>query len=264
MAEHPVLAALIADAPPPDGITCLAVRALSEADTAAIERDCARLVDREPYSVPARPDHPTAWTRPSGDTRQYSLLTASGRCDDASRDHDHSCFGKRFWAAPDYPALTRLLEAIPHCVNARLNWLGSGARLQPHRESIVFRSELDTIAVKARFHLPVRTNPAAGLMVRGDWYHLEPGTLYLVNNGQVHSAANDGPDSRWHLVFDCLLTAEVLTALISPPGTPPNPFRLIEQGIPRILRRESVPGALAMAEHVSGRDKQRVELAPVQ
>ncbi|MDQ1740391.1 MAG: hypothetical protein QOE53_2043 [Pseudonocardiales bacterium] len=264
MAEHAILTALTADAPPPDGITCLAVRTLGEADIAAIEADCANLVAHEPYSSPAKPDHPTAWTRPSGDIRQYSLLTASGRCDDASRDHDHSCFGKRFWPAPDYPALARLLDAVPHCVNARLNWLGPGARLQPHREAIAFHTTFDTVAVKARFHLPVQTNPDAGLMVRGDWHHLEPGTLYLVNNGQVHSAANDGPKPRWHLVFDCLLTSEVLAALIAQAGEPPSPFRLSEQVTPHVIRRERVTGVLAMAEHVTTQDKALVELAPVQ
>lgn len=188
------------------GIRCLRLFDLEPAFFSALRDDVDRLCRAEQGSDVSDPAHVTNWTRPSGTVRQLSLLSASGRFDDYQSDHDLSCLGKSFNHAPQYPALAALLAACPHAINFRINILGAGAALGAHEENVVFRTRSGSIGARVRFHLPVRTNPAAVITLDDHVYALAAGSVYLVNQGCVHSVRNPGPAARTHLVWDALLT----------------------------------------------------------
>jgi hypothetical protein len=196
------------------GVRCLRLFEARPATLAALVRDVEELRAAHAPSLPRDPAHVTAWARPRGRVEQYSLLTASGRYDDFSRDHDLSCFGKRFRDGARYPALGALIDELPHLINARINVLAPGASLPPHEEHSVVRSRAGTVGLRARFHLPLVTNDRATLLLDGDVYHLESGVVHLINHGCVHAAENQGASDRVHLVWDMLLTLEAAEAML--------------------------------------------------
>ncbi|MFE1551714.1 aspartyl/asparaginyl beta-hydroxylase domain-containing protein [Streptomyces sp. NPDC058718] len=215
------------------GIRCLRLFSADAPTLRELAAEAERLRARHAPSLAGDAGHITAWTGPRGRVEQFSLLNASGRCDDFSRDHDLSCFGKRFHHRTRYPALSALAEALPHLVNFRVNVLGPGAALAPHEEHSVVRSRTGTVGVRARFHLPLVTDPGASLLLDGDLHHLEAGTVYLVNHGCVHAAENAGAADRIHLVWDMLLTAPATEVMF---GTGPAP-----EGFTRALVRAVRP-----------------------
>ncbi|MEU2402607.1 aspartyl/asparaginyl beta-hydroxylase domain-containing protein [Streptomyces pseudogriseolus] len=219
------------------GIRCLRLFRTADADT--LERllaDVSLLRIGQRPSMAAAPGHVTAWTQPQGRVEQFSLLNASGRSDDFSRDHDGSCFGKRFHHAKRLRALAALTASLPHLVNFRVNVLGNGAALPPHEEHSVIRARDGAVGVRARFHLPLLTHPAATLLLDGDLHHLEAGSVYLVNHGCVHAAENGGPHERIHLVWDMLLTAEACDVMFGQ-GPVPHGFRRTHDVVRPVGRR---------------------------
>ncbi|MFD9354654.1 aspartyl/asparaginyl beta-hydroxylase domain-containing protein [Streptomyces sp. NPDC060031] len=211
------------------GIRCLRLMETNAATAARLSADVALLRTRQRSSSADAPGHVTAWTGPRGRVEQFSLLNASGRCDDFSRDHDLSCFGKRFHHGAHHPALAALIGSLPHLVNFRVNVLGPGASLAAHEEHSVVRARSGAVGIRARFHLPLMTHPAATLLLDGDVHHLEAGAVYLVNHGCVHAAENGGPADRIHLVWDMLLTAEAAAVMFgqgpAPDGFTRTPLR---------------------------------------
>jgi hypothetical protein len=181
-------------------------------------------------SLPSRRGHVTEWVQPRGRVEQHSLVTASGRYDDFSRDHDLSCFGKRFRDHARYPLLGRLIDDLPHLVNMRVNVLGVGAALPPHEEHSVVRSVTGAVGIRARFHLPLITGAGATLTLDGLVYQLAPGGVYFVNHGCVHAAVNNTDAERVHVVWDMLLTADAIAIMF---GYGPVPA-----GLRRRLREE--------------------------
>ncbi|MGR6918123.1 aspartyl/asparaginyl beta-hydroxylase domain-containing protein [[Actinomadura] parvosata] len=208
------------------GIRCLRLFGARRDVLDGLLRETALLRARAAPSRPGEAGHVTAWTRPRGRVAQYSLLTASGRYDDFSRDHDLSSFGKRFWEADRYPLLAALVGALPDLVNVRLLVLAPGAALPPHEEHALVRAGDGTIGVRARFHLPLETGPAATITLDGAVYHLEAGTIHLVNHGCVHAAENAGAADRVHLVWDQLMTFDAATVMFGQAAGPPGFARL--------------------------------------
>jgi Aspartyl/Asparaginyl beta-hydroxylase len=210
-----------------DGIRCLRLFRVEPGYFVHLRADLDRLGGQAPASDVAQPEHVTHWTRPFGSVRQWSLLNASGRYDDFSTDHDLSCFGKRFHEPEVYPALARLVTAFPHTVNFRINVLGPQAGLAPHEEHALVRTRAGTVGARVRFHLPVVTNPEAELTLDGHVYHLEAGTIYFVNHGCVHSAANQGAAGRMHLVWDMLLTRSAFDCMFAGTASPDAPLQRV-------------------------------------
>ncbi|MFE6834120.1 aspartyl/asparaginyl beta-hydroxylase domain-containing protein [Streptomyces sp. NPDC057705] len=218
---------------------------------------------RQRPSLADAPGHVTAWTGPRGRVEQFSLLNASGRCDDFSRDHDLSCFGKRFHHGGRYPALSALIGSLPHLVNFRVNVLGPGASLAPHEEHSVVRARSGAVGIRARFHLPLATHPAATLLLDGDVHRLEAGTVYLVNHGCVHAAENGGPSDRIHLVWDMLLTAEAAAAMFGQGPAPAGFTRTPRRSVPPAGRR-AVTRWERIAPQVREAEARRIGLLDVQ
>jgi hypothetical protein len=202
------------------GVRCLRLFDVTPAAVASLRDDVRLLRSRHRPSRADGEDHVTGWVGAQGRVEQYSLVTASGRYDDFSRDHDLSCFGKRFRAHAAHPGLGALLDSLPHLVNARIAVLSPGAELPPHEEHSVIRSRSGGIGVRARFHLPLVTNPDATLLLDGERFHLAAGGVFLVNHGCVHAARNTGRAERIHLMWDQLLTSEALEIMFGA-GPPP-------------------------------------------
>jgi hypothetical protein len=165
-------------------------------------------------------DHVTNWTKPIGRAIQFSLLNESGDFSDTSRDHQLTTQGKRFHHAAEYPTIAAFIAMFPHAVNMRLNGMAPGGGLSPHEENVAWQKGIRWY-FRARFHLPIVTNPDAFVFLDGDLLHLEQGKVYYFNNGCVHSAVNRGETDRFHLVWDMLLTEETIDLMFGDDSHPP-------------------------------------------
>lgn len=193
----------------PGALRCAQLFSLEPTFFERLRSDVARLVvDNLPSEV-ADEHHVTNWTKPYGRAIQFSLLNGSGDLSDTSVDHDRSVYGKRFHHAATYPALGELIGLFPHAVNMRLNGMSPSGGLSPHEEHLAWRKGR-RYYFRARFHLPIETNPGAEVLLDGDLLHLEAGNIYFFNNGCIHAASNTGDTQRFHLVWDMLLSDETL------------------------------------------------------
>jgi len=195
------------------GIRCLVLRAVDPARLGALKAEIAQLVAEHRPSYPTRKGHVTHWAGPTGEVFQYSLWNRSGRTDDFSDDHEPGLSGKAFHLGATFPVTAELATALPDLVNMRVNVLGPGASLAAHEEQLFVRVASGRSAIRARFHLPLFTNRQATLVLDGERFHLKEGLVHLVNHGCIHSAANEGPEPRIHLVWDLILTTTSYAAL---------------------------------------------------
>jgi hypothetical protein len=247
------------------GIRSLRLFKADEIYFSELQEEVVRLCRTEQGSWVGDAAHVTNWTKPRGAVIQFSLLNASGRYDDFGADHDLSCFGKRFHGSSAYPALARLADNLPHIVNLRINLMGPGASLAPHEEHTVIRTRAGSIALRTRFHLPIRTNPQAEMMLDGEIFQLEAGTVYFINHGCVHWARNAGDDDRIHLLWDMLLTREAFEFMLSAPE--PTPFfkRIPEaQWMPVAVRSERVGAYERITPLVTQEESRRISWSEVQ
>ena len=192
------------------GLRCLKLFRMEADYFAKLGDEAERLCRRNDPSDALRFTHVTSWARPYGTVLQFSLLNRSGRYEDTSCDHDQSCLGKRFHDVDGYPALADFIRCFPHCLNFRLNVLGAHSGLRAHEEHVTLRLKSGKVGLRARFHLPLRTNDQAEVMLDGRYYHLSEGIVYFFNNGCAHSAKNPRPRQRLHLVWDMLMTSQAL------------------------------------------------------
>lgn len=191
------------------GLRCLRLFTVEPEFFSSLVKDVQTLaVDNMPSEVQSE-DHVTNWTRPIGRAVQFSLLNASGDFSDTSVDHDKKSSGKSFHHADRYPTLGQFIDLVPGATNMRLNGMSPGGGLSPHEEHVTRRKGRNYY-LRARFHLPIATNPDAVVLLDGQWFHFEPGEIYFFNNGCVHSAMNGGHTQRYHLVWDMTLTEEVI------------------------------------------------------
>jgi hypothetical protein len=204
----------------PGGLKCAKLFSLDGEFFARLQSDIGRLVISNAPSEVANADHVTNWTKPYGRAVQFSLLNRSGRFDDTSVDHDRSVRNKSFHHAHEYPALGEFIALFPHAVNMRLNGMSPSGGLSPHEEHIVWRRGR-RYYLRARFHLPIETNPHAVVLLDGDLFHFESGCIYFFNNGCIHSAKNEGETQRYHLVWDMLLTTDTIELMFGDASHPP-------------------------------------------
>jgi len=202
------------------GIPCLRVLRLASELAEGLAREVDRLCATESGSDVQERNHITHWTRPHGAVLQYSLLNRSGDFADFTDDHDLSCLSKHFHHGVRYPHLSTFIDGLVHAINFRINLLGPDASLSPHEEHSLFMSHTGVVAVRARFHLPIRTSDEASMTIEGRTYRFAPNTVYYFNQGCVHSARNGGPQPRVHLVWDQLLTAEVFALMFGTVALP--------------------------------------------
>ncbi len=197
------------------GLKCLKLFTIAPEFLEGLAREVRRLVEAHVPSEVENSEHATNWTKPFGQAVQYSLLNRSGILDDFSTDHDGSVRMKRFHYGDRFPCLRAFIQTFRHATNMRLNGMGNASGLSPHEEHTVLYSDEGTACLRARFHLPIVTNQGAEMLLDGDLYRFEAGSVYYFNNGCVHSARNRGDEFRYHLVWDMLFTEETFDLMFS-------------------------------------------------
>ncbi|MGW1171570.1 aspartyl/asparaginyl beta-hydroxylase domain-containing protein [Streptomyces sp. NPDC002550] len=245
------------------GLRCQQLFIVDQPILRKLVEDVTRLRAEHSPSLPTTPGHVTGWTCPRGRVEQFSLLNASGRCDDYGTDHNLSCLGKQFHHSIRYPALGAVAGALPHLVNFRIHVLGPGAEIAPHEEHSVIRSRAGTVGVRSRFHLPLVTDPAATLVLDGDVHHLPAGTVHFVNHGCVHAAHNGGDAERIHLVWDMLLTVHAARAMFGEGPAPPGWTRAVAPDAAPVAR-QSVRRWQRIAPLVSEFEARHIDFLDVQ
>jgi hypothetical protein len=191
--------------------------------------------------------HATNWTNPFGAAVQFSLLNRSGKFDDTSCDHNLSLTGKAFHHASEFPRVAEFIGAFPHALNMRLNGMGKKSGLSPHEENVVHwcgPKRPHQFFVRARFHLPIQTNPQAMVLLDGETFHFEERTIYFFNNGAVHSANNQGDTYRYHLVWDMLLSRETFALMFAQQELPH-----FLRGVPEGQREVAPAGAVTVVDY---------------
>lgn len=181
----------------------------------ALVSDCMMLAASREYSDVTQPGHVTLWTKPSGDVRQFSLFNATGKTDDTSGDHAKNDGDKRFHAQKEFPILAHFIHNLStrDLMGVRLNYLGPNSSLAPHKEHIV-QGRGRSIVIKARFHLPILTNPDCSVLLGDELFKFQQGNIYFFNNGCVHGAQNGNKtDGRYHLVWDMELSPNCFAAM---------------------------------------------------
>jgi len=108
--------------------------------------------------------------------------------------------------------------------------------------------------------LRVRVNDAAEIVLDGEVFHLHAGTVYLVNQGCVHTAWNRGASERIHLVWDALLTATVVEFLCDAAELCPTLFRAGAPAGPMARRTERMPPYRRASAHVSEAEARELSL----
>lgn len=197
-----------------------------------LQAELVQLTERYSPSEVQDYGHATNWTNPFGAAVQFSLLNGSGRIDDPSTDHNLSVSGKSFHYSREFPTIDQFIRAFPHAVNMRLNGMGQKSGLSPHEENVVHWCGLKSprrFFVRARFHLPIQTNPKALVLLDGETFHFEERYIYFFNNGAVHSANNQGDTYRYHLVWDMLLSREAFSLMFAQEKVPPF-FERVPEG----------------------------------
>lgn len=193
------------------GVLAREVHPFTQIPMEAISEDVLNVINDEPPSV-VETDHITGWTNPIGLVHQWSLFNTHGETDNTSDDFNYANLDKK--KPPEkYEALSFLIGQLPGLVNMRLNVLHPGAALSPHEEHLPRILPRGKVGLRARFHLPIITNPGAIMMADGDHFHFDRGNVYLFNNGCVHGAENAGEQIRAHLVWDQLMTKKAYEAM---------------------------------------------------
>lgn len=210
---HDVLRGLAAANFHHDGIRSVTLGRIVPATFAGLQHDCDQLVAQAPYRDLSTREYKTGFAVAVADVRHWSLFNRSGLTDDHGDDFDYSAFGLSKKRAHGGTTIVHVAQTIPDLVNLRLAYLGAGAALTVHEEHITRIVGRDKVALRCRFHIPIRSHPSARMMLEGHQYRYEPGFLYAFNNGCVHDARNDSPEPRLHLIFDALLTERTFAVL---------------------------------------------------
>jgi hypothetical protein len=189
------------------GMKCRRLFRVEESFFARLVAEVKLFVEKFTPSCVQDANHVTNWTRPYGTAVQFSLLNESGCLDDFDKDHNWTRKGKRFHYAADFPTMAKFIDAFPHAYNMRLNGMGKKSGLSLHEEHVVFpTADGRQVQVRARFHLPILTSQAVEMVLDGEAFHFEAGSIFFFNNGCIHSATNAGDTFRYHFVWDTLLT----------------------------------------------------------
>ncbi|QYG91871.1 aspartyl/asparaginyl beta-hydroxylase domain-containing protein [Iamia sp. SCSIO 61187] len=109
------------------------------------------------------------------------------------------------------PATAAVLAAVPaELLSARFLRLGPGAEIREHRDHMLGHAHGEV-----RLHVGVTSNAGAELVVDGGVVPVAPGECWYVDASRPHRARNDGAADRVHLVIDCVVGAELDSALRS-------------------------------------------------
>lgn len=107
------------------------------------------------------------------------------------------------WLSEKMPNCSRLLNDIKNIVGelflVRALTVNAHGFIAEHSDGHYFSLKNGNLF---RLHVPIQTNSETILNVDGHEYHLELGSLYLVDVDKLHSIRNNGNTNRIHLVID--------------------------------------------------------------
>lgn len=202
----------------PDGLNALDLGTVSQPMMANLLAAAGMLIRGHTASRVEEGTHSTGWTLPSGDILQWSLFNAHGHTNLTVDDFEYGDL--RAKRVADLPGLRALAAELPGLVNLRMNLMGPDSSLSPHKERLERPMADGTVALRGRFHLPLRTTKKAFMLAAGDVMNFQAGHVYFFNNGSVHAAENGAKTDRIHLVWDQLLTVAAMDTMFG--GTPPS------------------------------------------
>jgi len=179
-----------------------------------IKNECIDIFQNYNPSDVTNINHRTYWTNPYGEAKQWSLWNDTGLFDENNSisAKPKNIKNKKFHHSDKFPYLANFLNSWPDKLNVRLNLLSPRSGLNQHEEQIQ-QTWGASNTLRIRFHLPIITNEKCLVFLDGEWFHFEEGKIYFFNNGCVHAAQNNSEIKRLHLVWDCLLTKEILKKL---------------------------------------------------
>lgn len=180
-----------------------------------VSKEVLQLIHENQPSYATSPTHNSYWSRPEGMISQFSLLNVSGILSDYSADHNLSSKNKKFFHGDRYPNLATFISLFPDSTNFRINVLHEKSHFTQHQEDICVPNQISNKpSLKLRFHLPILTNKNAVMLMQGDAYHFDPGTIYFFHNGCIHDGVNmSESEPRVHLLWDMLLTKDTFARM---------------------------------------------------
>lgn len=105
------------------------------------------------------------------------------------------------WKSHLLPLMEQVTEAYGYSERAypkvMLARLKAGHQINRHRDAG------PSNWLTHKIHIPVQTNPQAKMYIRPEYYHLQAGQAYEVNNVIAHGVENHGDEDRIHLIFEC-------------------------------------------------------------
>ncbi len=208
-----------------------------------IEHEVRQIIKENDSSSVAQSNHVTNWTKPYGDAIQYSLFNTTGNTLDFSTDHnlsqmDNNGEKMKFFFNKNFKNIYEIFQMFENGImNLRINGMGKNSGLTPHKEYNIHDGRF-----RIRFHLPVLTSNKAWVMLNGEKFRLQKGIIYFFNNGQIHSAGNEGDEIRYHLVWDVWLDDKLYENFLDVPNLlNPNPdllIRLSEEESSQLIKSE--------------------------
>lgn len=103
-------------------------------------------------------------------------------------------------AGTAFPTVKAYIESwgVPTAL-VRVLGLEPGGFIQPHNDGSSFKQRENAI----RMHIPLVTDPAVTMTIRGTAYHMPIGNVYFTAVEHLHSVSNDSSDTtRIHIVVD--------------------------------------------------------------
>jgi hypothetical protein len=197
------------------GIKCLRLYKMKIDFYSNLKREVLKLAKENQPSDVRNKDHIShEATRPYGENFQYSLFNETGRFNDPSKDWNRTGKNKKFHHADKYSYIASFINAFPGITNMKLLVLGPNSGLYPH-EAHIIHPEKNKKKLILRFHLPIKTNNHAEMLLDNDFFRFEEQFIYFFNEGCIHSAYNHGTESRYHLSWDMCLSQEVFDLMFS-------------------------------------------------
>lgn len=177
----------------------------------AIEKEVQTLVKNYKISEECIKKHHTDFTKPYGAVTQSCLYNTTGNILDFSTDYKMPKIGK-FFIDPNFKNIHHIVKLFQNnLINFWLFGISKNSGSSPHK---VIRIN-DEKKFRLRFHLPVITNSSAWVMLDWKKFWLKRGIIYFFNDGCIHTAGNDGEQTRYHLIWDCMLDDKLFDTVLN-------------------------------------------------
>ncbi len=176
-----------------------------------IEKEVRTLVKNYKILEESIKKHHTDFTKPYGTVTQSCLYNTTGNILDFSTDYKMLKNGK-FFFDPNFKNIHHIVKLFQNnLINFWLYGISKNSGSSPHK---VISSNYGK-KFRIRFHLPIITNSSAWVMLDWKKFWLKRGIIYFFNDGCIHTAGNDGDQTRYHLIWDCMLDDKLFDTVLN-------------------------------------------------